>query len=186
MKRFANIIGNISPYHLGHQAMTNFALQQADEVIFHIGSANIWPHHRTIFTANERAKMIRTAHPSDQHRIHIHDTPDMNNDADWCAYIQQNAHTYDPDDTHHLLIGHDKDASSYYLHIFPAWTFVPMPTPTNLSATQIRNALQRNGASWLDTAEAQHMLPASSIDEIRDWYKSPHAHIIENIWKKEQ
>lgn len=134
-------IGRFQPFHNGHKAVIDAALEKADNVIILIGSANLPRSTRNSFTVEERSNMILGAYsPADAARIHCVGLDDaLYNDNRWLKYVQEGVKSVTGDLTAHIgLIGHSKDSSSYYLSLFPNWQSVSVPNFAGLSATPIR------------------------------------------------
>lgn len=133
-------IGRFEPFHLGHKFVIEQALEQANNVIVLIGSANVPRSLKNPFYFYERVSMIQGAFDEQMcqklHFLPIDDT--LYNDYLWIKNIQtavmQIAKTTDKI----AIIGHDKDESSYYLSLFPQWDLVTLPNFENLSATPLR------------------------------------------------
>jgi bifunctional NMN adenylyltransferase/nudix hydrolase len=121
-------IGRFQPFHFGHLAILNKALELADQVIIVLGSAE---RPRTIkdpWTTQERVIMIRRNLSAEQkERVAFIEVKDqLYNDQKWVASVQQSvealifANTPSQNnigDVQIGLIGHFKDDSSFYLKI---------------------------------------------------------------------
>jgi bifunctional NMN adenylyltransferase/nudix hydrolase len=59
-------------------------------------------------------------------------------DALWAASLRREIQTRSPEARSIALVGHRKDHSSYYLELFPDWTFLEVPEVQGLHATQLR------------------------------------------------
>ncbi|WP_321889759.1 bifunctional nicotinamide-nucleotide adenylyltransferase/Nudix hydroxylase [Paraburkholderia bannensis] len=149
-------IGRFQPPHRGHLDVLRRALSQATRVCILIGSTD---RPRTIkdpFSYEERRQMILALLDEDERkRIVIASVQDSTyNDGDWLRWIQDAVASELGDTTGRRigLIGHEKDASSYYLRMFPQWEFVETEATEDISATEIREQLfaERNNSfvSW--------------------------------------
>jgi bifunctional NMN adenylyltransferase/nudix hydrolase len=149
-------IGRFQPPHRGHLDVLRRALSQASRVCILIGSTD---RPRTIkdpFSYDERRQMILALLDEDEReRVVIAPVQDsMYNDGDWLRWIQDAVASELGDTTGRRigLIGHEKDASSYYLRMFPQWEFVETDATEDISATEIREQLfaERNNSfvSW--------------------------------------
>ena len=139
--KYLVFIGRFQPFHLGHKAVIDEALQRADNVIMLIGSANLPRSLRNPFTVAERSQMIKGAYSKDDAaRIHCVGLDDaLYNDTRWLQYVQAAVKSVTGDLRADIgLIGHSKDSSSYYLSLFPNWASVSVPNYQSLSATPIR------------------------------------------------
>ena len=139
--KYLVFIGRFQPFHLGHKAVIDEALQHADNVIMLIGSANLPRSLRNPFTVAERSQMIKGAYtPEQAARIHCVPLDDaLYNDTRWLQYVQAAVKSVTGNLQADIgLIGHSKDSSSYYLSLFPNWSAISVPNYKNLSATPIR------------------------------------------------
>ena len=146
-------IGRFQPFHNGHKAVVDEALQRAKNVIMLIGSANLPRSLRNPFTVAERSKMIKGAYSkADASRIHCVGLDDaLYNDTRWLKYVQAGVKSVTGDLQADIgLIGHSKDSSSYYLSLFPNWASVSVPNYKNLSATPIRDGYLMGATPTLD------------------------------------
>ena len=141
--KYLVFIGRFQPFHCGHKAVIDEALQRADNVIMLIGSANLPRSLRNPFSVDERTAMIKGAYnDEDAARIHCVALDDaLYNDTRWLKYVQAGVKSVTGDLQADIgLIGHSKDSSSYYLSLFPNWASVSVPNYQNLSATPIRDS----------------------------------------------
>lgn len=139
--KYLVFIGRFQPFHMGHKAVVDEALNRAENVIMLIGSANMPRSLRNPFTVEERSQMIKGAYSTEEAaRIHCVGLDDaLYNDTRWLQYVQASIKTVTQDLNEDIaLIGHSKDSSSYYLSLFPTWESISVPNYKNLSATPIR------------------------------------------------
>ena len=57
----ALFVGRFQPFHYGHQYAIEKILQECDELVLVVGSAQMSHQHDNPFTAGERIEMIRAA-----------------------------------------------------------------------------------------------------------------------------
>lgn len=128
------------PFHLGHKAIIDAALEQAKEVIAVVGSSFAARSVRNPFTFEERRSMIKAVFPEDRVKVvPVSDYP--YDDNKWIAAVQNvvnGAISWSADPVKIGLIGHEKDGTSYYLKIFPTWESVSVPNVDGINATDIR------------------------------------------------
>jgi bifunctional NMN adenylyltransferase/nudix hydrolase len=140
----------MQPFHDGHKAVIEQALQLANEVVVVLGSSFAARSLRNPFTFEERKLMIEAVFPdeTDAHnhheaakRLHIVPVSDYPfDDAKWVSNIQTVVDQTVPRARDVGLIGHSKDSSSYYLNIFPKWkNHVEVENISGINATDIRN-----------------------------------------------
>lgn len=136
-------IGRFQPFHNGHKAVVEAALEKAKEVIVVVGSSFASRNVRNPFTFQERKDMIKAVFPTDRVKVvPVSDYP--YDDNKWIAAIQNVVHgaiNWSADPVKIGLIGHKKDHTSYYLNIFPTWGAVDVPNVDGINATDIRKAL---------------------------------------------
>ena len=137
-------IGRMQPFHNGHKAVIERALELAHEVVIVVGSSFTARSLRNPFTFEERKAMIKACFPTE--RVHIVPVSDYPFDDDkWVSAIQTLVDTTVPAAKDVGLIGHSKDSSSYYLNIFPKWkNHVEVDNIEGINATDIRNMLFGN------------------------------------------
>jgi len=143
--------GRFQPFHNGHKAVIDKALEKANEVVVVLGSSFQARSTKNPFTFEERKAMIDAVY-GDQFnyagaqgniktpRVKIVGVPDYPYDDNaWVSSIQSavdNVKTGNKTG----LIGHSKDSSSYYLKIFPQWrNHVEVENIDGINATDIRN-----------------------------------------------
>lgn len=154
--RYLVFIGRFQPFHLGHKAVIDAALEKTDEVIVLIGSANEPRSLRNPFTTCEREQMILGAYSTDNaKRIHCVALPDtLYNDTRWLKNVQTAVLSITDNLNDNIgIIGYLKDRSSYYLALFPHWGAESVANYQNLSATPLRKA---------------YLLGQKSIDDLND------------------
>lgn len=155
---FGVYIGRFEPPHLAHLAVMEEALKQVDCLIIVLGSAQSPRTIKNPFTASERAQMILEMLSQagiDPGRVrwvpvrdHLYDEQAWIDEVKTKVYkvIRAASPVEAPPHTP-ILIGHIKDESSYYLHHFPEWQFMPTKVISPLSATTVRNAYFSQPAS---------------------------------------
>lgn len=147
---FLVFIGRFQPFHMGHLAVVNEGLKQAEQVIVLCGSAHQPRSTRNPWTVDEREQMIRgSISEADSKRVHIAPLMDIvYNDKSWVRNVQATVnglvtafHAVPHKPAKVGLIGHSKDQSSYYLNLFPQWGEVQVNNYKGLSATPIRESI---------------------------------------------
>lgn len=134
-------IGRFQPFHYGHVECIKKALEISNEVIVLVGSSFSARNVRNPFTYFERVEMI-TGHFNTP-RVHILPLRDyIYNDQPWIAEVQGRVASIVNDPMKKIgIIGHMKDATSYYLNVFPQWERIDIPNLQLLNSTDIRVAL---------------------------------------------
>lgn len=151
----AVFIGRFQPFHIGHEEVIRKGLEVAKEVIVVVGGANAPPTLRNPLVFDQRKYLIKAVFPQDNVKV----VPVMDypyDDRKWIAAVKNAvgvARSWsDRDST--ALIGYSKDASSYYLQLFPSWDNVEVNAKVGdlplvegqsiINATDIRNAIYEN------------------------------------------
>lgn len=90
MKARGILIGRFQPPHLGHIEIIKQILEEVDELIVGIGSAQASHTLENPFTAGERILMLSKALAEagvDLSRVHLIPIPDVNNHAVWVSHV---------------------------------------------------------------------------------------------------
>lgn len=134
-------IGRFQPFHNGHKAVIDAALEKAKEVVIVIGSSFQARNIRNPFTFEERKAMIKAVYPQDNVKVvPVSDYP--YDDNKWMNSIRIAVKNTVPEAENIGLIGHSKDSTSYYLEIFPDWKgHVEVDNVDNINATDIRKMM---------------------------------------------
>lgn len=152
--QLAVFIGRFQPFHFGHQKVVTEAHEIADNLLILVGSSNKAPSLRNPFTFQERKDMIMS---SVYEGIFPHVEP-LNDytymDEKWVEEVREKIafrvarigwYDYTPKI---VLVGHDKDETTYYLKMFPELfvhdveIYEEGPTETGeISSTLIREKL---------------------------------------------
>ncbi len=150
-------IGRFQPFHNGHKAVIETALEQAKEVVVVVGSSFAARNIRNPFTFQERKAMIEAVFPEETgkakfrerlKRLHIVPVSDYPyDDNKWVNAIQKIVDDTVPHAKDVGLIGHSKDSTSYYLNIFPRWkNHVEVEDVGGINATDIRKVMFEENA----------------------------------------
>lgn len=139
--KWAVYMGRFQPFHDGHLNVVNKAAELAENIIILVGGADKSRQVKNPWTVDERFAMIYGSVPydiTDNLVIYgMHDHPyNINGWADEVRSIVQKATNGDGPVA---LIGHHKDASSYYLDLFPDWEFEEVGNYNNIDATRVRD-----------------------------------------------
>jgi bifunctional NMN adenylyltransferase/nudix hydrolase len=179
-------IGRFQPFHLGHQFIIQKALEQVGSLLIVIGSAQDSHRSlKNPFTFEERKILIRDnlkffLPPKELSRVNIIGVPDFpNDDQAWknfiyrevrpflsvqCSPILQDFHSKSSEPSRSsepmgriLLVGHDKDESTYYLNLFKDfanWDIFLLDKHQDIDGTKIREAyfslVNGNTFEWIN------------------------------------
>lgn len=180
----AVLIGRFQPFHSGHLQLLEHALSVADSVVVVLGSSFQARNAKNPFTWEERAAMISaTLDEASARRVSFAAVRDYYDDRKWSAAVTAAVCAPGSGKPQRIaLVGFHKDASSYYLGLFPHWAFVPAPEFGKVNATTIRRQFyeQPQQGGW--RAE----LPPGVADYLQQWFMQPnyaamreeHEHII--------
>ena len=138
----AVLIGRFQPFHQGHFQLVEAALARADRLLILLGSHRCSPDTRNPWSAEERQEMITSALPAAWlERVSFVPLRDhLYSDNLWLAEVQQKVLSHCEEGDRVLLVGHQKDRSSYYLDLFPQWEREILPLEGDIHSTAIRQA----------------------------------------------
>lgn len=144
------LIGRFRPFHKGHEALIEKALEKAPYVLVLVGSSFLPAHAKNPWSYTEVAEMIHTQF--DEKRVIVFPLTDKDNDKDWEDSVKEivklSCNFLEPffgREPRVGLLGYKKDASSYYLDFFPEWKFVAVENTTGYDATTVRNQFFTEG-----------------------------------------
>jgi len=176
-------IGRIQPFHNEHLNVLKQGLKLSKRVLVIIGSADSARTIKNPFTYEQRKQMIEgSLTASEKSRVLYAPVSDyFYNDNQWVASIQNIVNQYN-DGGSICLLGSYKDASSYYLNLFPQWDFKPVKAMTPMDATSIRNKIfdpdnviiantwhdilpNPRPVGWISD-DFKHMIPKGTLDII--------------------
>ncbi|MFN8510678.1 MAG: bifunctional nicotinamide-nucleotide adenylyltransferase/Nudix hydroxylase [Deinococcaceae bacterium] len=139
---FGVFIGRFQPPHRSHIEVMLEALGHVDRLIVIFGSAKSARSVKNPFTVEERQRMVLDALDSQigPKRVLFGSVRDhFYNENLWLAEVQREVLRLTKGNEDILLMGHQKDESSYYLRSFPRWDYRETPISSPLNATDIRN-----------------------------------------------
>ena len=137
------LVGRFQPFHLGHQAVIELALEKSQNVIVLVGSANVHRSTRNPWTFEEREDMIeKSCHHLKKisQDLIIEPLNDYTyNDVSWVSAVRTTIGKHIKPDSKVGIIGFNKDYTSYYLKMFKGFEVEEIPNQFGtLNATQIR------------------------------------------------
>jgi len=138
---YAVLIGRFQPFHNGHLEIVESALKKAKNLIIVIGSARSGRNIKNPWSFDERKNMISGSLPQHTGRLHFIPVRDYYyNDQLWLSELHQKVREITDGCDSIAMAGQYSDDSSYYLNMFPQWSFIPCHTSTKIHATEIRSA----------------------------------------------
>lgn len=166
-------IGRMQPFHNGHKAVIDKALEMANQVVIVLGSAFSARNSRNPFTFEERKSMIETVYNTQ--RVIIVPVSDYPyDDNKWIAAVQKAVDEAVPHAKDIGLIGHSKDSTSYYLNIFREWKdHVEVENVDGINATDIRERLFNNNALFEIPHKVMPDVPETVAAFIGSWTIKP-------------
>ncbi|MDR2014023.1 MAG: bifunctional nicotinamide-nucleotide adenylyltransferase/Nudix hydroxylase [Azoarcus sp.] len=172
----AILIGRFQPFHNGHAALLEQALEMADRALVVLGSSFRARNAKNPFTWEERATMIAASFDeSDARRISFVPVRDYYDNARWAAAVEEGVRTAMARSGYIAprlaLAGFHKDASSAYLGLFPQWPFIALERQGDIDATPLRGFyLDGNEAAW---ATLRARVPPAVVRYLEDWRVQP-------------
>ena len=190
---YAVAIGRFQPVHRGHMALLQTGLQTASRLVVLAGSAGQLRNVKNPFTWQERAQMLHAALPeSARSRLRVLGLADQpGRDADWVAAVESavqaavRADGADPAAARVALVGHVKDASSYYLGLFSHWPWVEVENVAGINATDIRASYFAGEAGadalWRQAA----IVPASTVAFLQGFQRTSAWQVLRQAWQRQ-
>ena len=171
----AVLIGRFQPFHNGHAALLNKALETAPRVIVILGSAFASRNAKNPFTWEERAAMIGcTLNEGTRERIRFMPMRDYYDDVRWATEAAKLVAGELEAKARVALIGYLKDASSQYLNRFPDWEFIGMPRQGDVDATSLRRIWFEGEEPAVTRALLEPLLPRAVLHYLLGWSSLPH------------
>lgn len=174
MYDFGTYIGRFQPFHRAHLETVRFGLQLVKQLFVVVGSDS---EERTIknpWTTNERMEMIRSCLTTSElmHTTLIPVKDQPHHDDLWVETIRHAVTEMIGHNTKGILVGCPRDASGFYLKLFPSWEFIQTPIVTShtstISATRIR-ALMFS----LDKIGIKNLVPSPVYDTLLRFMETP-------------
>lgn len=147
----AIVIGRFQPFHNQHGELLMSAFAQADQVIVLIGGAFKPRTPKDPFTFDERAVIIHEWFQNESgiagglNELAVAPIRDyMYSDATWAENVQRTVASipgFEASAEETVLVGCNKDESSFYLKMFPQWALHEEPYTEHIDATRIRDLL---------------------------------------------
>ena len=154
---YAIVIGRFQPFHLAHRDLIKHSLTLAEKVIIILGSARSAPDVKNPFTPAMREEIIRACFAQDAEKLIFRAVRDYPyNDHVWTAEVQNIVgQIVDEDGKENervAIVGFFKDRSSYYLNLFPQWSFEEFYCSDkkllSINATKIREDFFKGNDDW--------------------------------------
>ncbi|NHZ95992.1 bifunctional nicotinamide-nucleotide adenylyltransferase/Nudix hydroxylase [Massilia sp. CCM 8734] len=171
----AVLIGRFQPFHRGHVVLLQRALVSAPHVVLVLGSSFQARNAKNPFTWEERAAMIgATLTEQDRARVSFVAVRDYYDDSLWSAAVRKAVAQSAPDAAHVALVGHFKDASSYYLNHFPKWENIVVESERAIDATCVRRVFFEAEDLDISLSVLDDMVPHAVRQYLKAWALLPH------------
>ena len=161
-------IGRFQPFHKGHLAMVKRILQDNEEVIIGIGSAQYSHTGENPFTAGERFEMIKRALDAEGIRdYHIVPIPDTLVLSVWVSHVKSLVPAFDA-----VVTNSDLVVRLFREHGLKVLS-LPLVSREKYSGTEVRRRMQKGGdwQSLVPPAVASFVEEIDGIERIRETYK---------------
>lgn len=176
-------IGRFQPFHNAHLLLLRQALRLAPRVVVVLGSAMQARSSKNPFEADDRAAMITLSIGSDADRVVFVPMRDYYDDAKWLARVQQEVASAAPGAQRIAVVGHFKDATSFYLELFRDWAdLVRLERHGEVEATHLRRVLLGEGSPAAALAAIGPHVPAGTLDYLRSWMELPFRSALAREW----
>lgn len=180
MKQFAVVIGRFAPVHNEHINCIFHEAAKYEKVLVLLGSAYRALTPKNPFMPYSRERMIRYSleeagiHVSDEKFTFVPLKDYLYSDNRWMLQVQKivdnfqsSITTSTPLEWEPVLIGVNKDDSSYYLKLFPQWKTKVTKPERDVSSTQIREAMFEGRLE-----DVRHLISPLTYNYIKDnWMK---------------
>jgi bifunctional NMN adenylyltransferase/nudix hydrolase len=171
----AVLIGRFQPFHRGHAGLLQTALATAAKVVIVLGSSFHARNAKNPFTWQERAAMIgATLSEADRERVSFVPVRDYYDDNQWSEEVRKAVAKNSPAATQVALIGHFKDASSYYLNHFPQWQMVTSDASSEIDATDIRRVYFEAEDLDVSLNVLDEVVPVAIRQYLKSWSSLPY------------
>ena len=168
----AVLIGRFQPFHRGHLALLESALELGPRVIVVVGSARAPRLAKNPFTAEERIDGIQASLTAEQRaRLGFITLRDYYDEPRWAAAVKAAVACEHPRSV--ALVGFRKDESSSYLSLFPEWREIALPRQAPIDATALRRLYFTSRSAELP-AELVAAVPAPIAEFLRTFRGTRH------------
>ena len=143
------VIGRFEPFHLCHKEIIDYALNISLYCMVFLGSASDKRTLKNPWLPNEREDMIRSCYSNlENGRLEFRAVPDyFGQNGLWKSDIMLHVNLVETTGTIGL-IGCQKDASSFYLTMFPEFEFRGVEPIDQINSTEIRKLYFNNQSGW--------------------------------------
>lgn len=176
-------IGRFQPFHNAHLTLLQHALELAPKVVVVLGSAMQARSSKNPFEATDRAAMISLSVQRDAERVTFVPMRDYYDDSRWLVRVKQGVAQAASDAQRIAVIGHFKDATSFYLDLFQGWAdIVRLDRHGEVEATHLRRVLLGEGSAAAALAAIEPHVPEGTLDYLRSWMDLPFRGALAREW----
>lgn len=152
-------IGRFQPFHHGHMESITGILDELDELIIGIGSADSSHTTKDPFTAGERIRMIDRSHKIDETNIYIIPIVDIERNSVWVSHIESLCPKFTTVYTNNSLVSQLFEESGYNVENHEE---VRRDT---LSGTEVRRRMMEDD-NWKDLVPDEVVAQIDRIDGV--------------------
>ncbi|CAN5197288.1 bifunctional nicotinamide-nucleotide adenylyltransferase/Nudix hydroxylase [soil metagenome] len=170
----AVLIGRFQPFHNGHAMLLKLALETASKVAIVLGSSFHARNSKNPFSWEQRAAMIAESLPADEKgRVVCVPVRDYYDDERWASAVRSKVEQQTGNPERVALIGHFKDASSYYLNHFPQWQLISVPNEKDIDASTVRRILFEAENIDISLDVIDELVPPAVRQYLKAWAMLP-------------
>ena len=171
----AVLIGRFQPYHCGHASLLEKALASAPKVVIVLGSSYHARSAKNPFTWQEREAMIgATLTNAERERVSFVPMRDYYDDTQWADEVVKAVAAFGETGAQTALVGHFKDASSYYLNLFPQWAMLAAQAGNENDASDIRRIYFEAEDLDVSISVLDEAVPLAVRQYLKAWAALPH------------
>ncbi len=171
----AVLIGRFQPFHCGHAGLLAMALASAPKVVIVLGSSFHARSAKNPFTWQERAAMIgATLKGGERERVTFVPVRDYYDDTQWAEEVRKAVGAVSDEADAITLVGHFKDASSYYLNHFQQWTMQAAEAGNAHDASDIRRVYFEAEDMDVSMSVLEDAVPLAVRQYMKAWAALPH------------
>ena len=174
----AVLIGRFQPFHCGHADLLKKALATAPKVVIVLGSSYHARSAKNPFTWQEREAMIgATLKNTERERVSFVPMRDYYDDTQWAAEVVKavaEVGAAGVAGAQTALVGYFKDASSYYLNLFPQWTMLATEAGNENDASDIRRIYFEAEDIDVSISVLDEAVPPAVRQYLKAWAALPH------------
>lgn len=168
------LIGRFQPVHSAHVELIHRAMSMCNQLVIIVGSTEMPSTFKNPWDYMTRRLMLADvidSFPSHSPcKVYVEaNTDSMYNDAAWASRVQGIVSKYIILGESVALIGHKKDASSFYLDMFPQWGFEEVELLQPLNATKVRDYYFTKNANL---NFLRSVVPTSTLDVLARWQRT--------------